>query len=130
MSIIEISSTNCSQFKNLDIVAFSLSHAGAMGEGGGINLLTSNGKLYHSNIVHSIKLEELFTICQPLKECYFSPIYIKVPAGWSSFYMGGGNFLVVKDLYKDVLSGISPCSLYQKWADIIRNYSRVMDVKY
>ena len=115
--LIEITSSNYSEFKNLDVVAFSLAHAGAQGEGGGIYIITNDKKLYHTNIVKSISLNEAFKICPSLKECRFEPWRIVVPSGWTSFYMGGGNFLVVKNGLKKYLEDC--VSLYNEWKDIL-----------
>ena len=54
MNIIEITSQNHQEFKGLDVVAFSLAHAGAQGEGGVSILL-----LLMANCITQILLEAL-----------------------------------------------------------------------
>lgn len=120
MDTIEINSSNYTEFQNLYIIGFSLTHAGGQGEGGCIKIVTSDGKLYHTNICHSIKLEEAFSICPPLKDCHFSIFNTKIPVGWAFFYMGGGNFLVIKEQFKNSLSLLSPNEQYWQWVNILQ----------
>ena len=119
MNIIEITSQNHQEFKGLDVVAFSLAHAGAQGEGGGINIITSDGKLYHTNIVRSIEIGEAFAVLPCLKDCYFHPIHTTVPEGWSHFYMGAGNFIVVREEFKKLFTSLEPFEIYRQWKDIV-----------
>lgn len=122
MEVIEINSSNYKSYHDLNVVAFSLAHAGAQGESGGLKILDFNGILYHSNIVRSIKLEEAFSVCPPLKDCHFHPLNISVPKGWVSFYMGAGNFLVIKDKneFKQSISDLTPNEKYWQWIDILQ----------
>lgn len=115
METIEINSSNFKEFQNLNAIAFSFAHPGAQGEDGSIKIMTSKGVLYHTNIIHSIKLEEVFTVCPALKECQFNLFTAIAPKGWISFYMGGGNFLIVKDEYKEVITKAIPNGLYNCW---------------
>ena len=117
--IIEIDSSNYTKFQNLDVIGFSLAHAGAQGEGGCIKIVDSNGKLYHTNICNSIKLREAFTVCPPLKGCSFKVLGTTVPNGWTYFYMGGGNFLVVKKSFAEHLQKLPPNELYWRWSEAL-----------
>lgn len=119
MEIIDINSSNFESFKNLDIIAFSFANIGALGEKGGIKIVTSNRTLYHTNMVKSIKVQELFLICPILKDCSFYLFNAIVPKGWTPFYMGGGNFLVVKDEYEEIITKAIPDGLYNNWINVI-----------
>lgn len=119
METIEINSLNYKEYQDLNVIGFSLAHAGAQGEGGGIKIVTSDGKLYHTNICHSIKLEEAFDVCPPLRVCHFKVFNSKVPKGWSLIYMGGGNFLVIKEQFRDKLLSLSQNDLYWNWEKVL-----------
>lgn len=113
--MIEITSLNFIKFQNLDIAAFSFAKIGAQGEGGGIKIVDTKGALYHTNFTKIINLEELFTVCPILKGCDFKLFNATVPKGWTSFYMGGGNFLVVKIQYEEIILNTLPKGLYNHW---------------
>lgn len=93
---VEITSDNYKDYAPLDVVAFSLSHAGACGEGGAIYMITSDGVIYYTNIIATIKLEEAFILCPPLSSCHFNPSHSRAAVGWVPIYIGLGNFLVLK----------------------------------
>lgn len=117
MNIIEVNTSNYTQYQNLDIVAFSFANPGAQGEGGGIKFVTSDKRICHTNYVKSISLDEAFQICPPLKDCNFALFDASPPTGWTFFYMGGGNFLVVKDQFKDTIIKTIPEGLYNHWIE-------------
>ena len=58
MNVIEINSENYKDYLHLDIIAFSFAGEGAQGEGGGLWLLTSGGKLYHTKFAYTIRSEQ------------------------------------------------------------------------
>lgn len=58
MNVIEINSENYKDYLHLDIIAFSFAGEGAQGEGGGLCMVTSDGKLYHTNFVYTISWEQ------------------------------------------------------------------------
>lgn len=119
MSTIEITPKNFKEYLGIKIVAFSFAHAGAMGEGGGITILASDGKLYHTNFIKNISLQEAIIICPILEGCHFNPIRSQVPEGWSAIYMGFGNFLIISDIIKEGFlkktEGLEPYELYKCW---------------
>ncbi len=119
MNVIEINSSNFSQYSNLDIIAFSFANIGAQGKSGDIKIVVSDGLVYHTNYANSISLEDAFCLCPPLKECKFSLFGASVPKGWTSFYMGGGNFLVVKDSLTEVITKTIPKGLYDHWIEAL-----------
>ena len=58
MNVIEINSENYKDYLHLDIIAFSFAGEGAQGEGGGLWMVTSDGKLYHTNFAYTISWEQ------------------------------------------------------------------------
>lgn len=119
MNIIEITSSNITDFKTINIIAVQFTKIGGQGEGGSIKIMDSEGSLYHTNIVKTIKLKELFLICPFLEKCELGLFKSTVPEGWYSFYMGGGNFLIVKDQFKDTISKIIPIGIYNNWINTL-----------
>lgn len=117
--IIEITSSNYKDYMNLDIIAFSFAGEGAQGECGGIILVTSDGTVYHTNFIRDIDIEEVFDICPTLKECTSDVFRFYAPKGWSSFYLGGGNFLIVKEEFQDAFASMDPYELYGQWIEIL-----------
>lgn len=119
---IEITKSNIQEFGNLDIVAFSLAYAGAMGEKGGIYIITSDSKLYHTIFLRcGLSSEEVHRLCPVLKNSDFGVFGLKTPDGWSSMYMGGGNFLIMNSaLFKTIEEKqLSPYEIYKQWKQIV-----------
>ena len=61
MNVIEINSENYKDYLHLDIIAFSFAGEGAQGEGGGLWMVTSDGKPYcfalpsrHATAIYSV----------------------------------------------------------------------------
>lgn len=122
---IEIYNSNYREYIPLDIVAFSFAVSGAMGEGGGIYVITEDGNVYHANIVYGdMSIDNVFLICPPLRDCQFSWFGAdKIPDGWSYHDMGAGNHLFVKGniskIVKEMSVGLEPSELYQQWKVIV-----------
>lgn len=117
---VDISKSNYRDYDSLDIVAFSYAVPGAMGEDGGIYIISADGNIYHTNIAYSdMTMEDAFFICPPLKDCHIGLFNAEPPNGWSYFYMGAGNFLFVIDrlseLFKEKNFYWSEISLYNQW---------------
>ena len=121
MNVIEINSENYKDYLHLDIIAFSFAGEGAQGEGGGGGLwmVTSAGKLYHTNFAYTISWEQAILLCPTLQACDCDLFRTTPPEGWQSYYMGGGNFLIVKDTYTEIFSQLDPYDLYGQWKDIL-----------
>lgn len=128
METVEINSTNFKQYQNLDIIAFSFAHPGAQGEAGGIKIMTSDGILYHTNYKRSITLDDAFLVCPPLKECKFELFGGSTPEGWISFYVGGGNFLVVRKQFEDTITGIIPIGVYNNWIEAMHRTTQQKNI--
>lgn len=102
---IKINESNYQDYKNLDIVAFSYAHGGAMGDPGGIEIVGRNGQLYYTNYFFGrnyIKKEHVKDII---------PIYGKMKFGivgcqtndenWVPIDLGFGNYLVIRSEISD-----------------------------
>ena len=124
---IDISKSNYKDYYSLDIVAFSYAVPGAMGEGGGIYIISADGNIYHTNIAYGdMTLEDAFLICPPLRDCHIRIINAEPPKGWSFFYMGAGNFLFVIDrlseLFKETTFYWDDISLYNQWKFLVISF--------
>lgn len=119
MNVIEINSENYKDYLHLDIIAFSFAGEGAQGEGSGLWMMTSDGKLYHTNFAYTISWEQAILLCPTLQACDCDLFRTTPPEGWQSYYMGGGNFLIVKDTYTEIFSQLDPYDLYGQWKDIL-----------
>ena len=132
--IVEISKSNYQDYSSLNIVAFSYALGGAMGEGGGIYIITIDGKLYHTNIARGdMTIDDAIHICPPLADCRFCFNGAEqVPEGWIFFDMGFGNYLFVKEFIskevKTKSANLEKVELFQQWKAIVmevlkmRNY--------
>ena len=58
-------------------------------------------------------------LCPTLQACDCDLFRTTPPEGWQSYYMGGGNFLIVKDTYTEIFSQLDPYDLYGQWKDIL-----------
>ena len=123
--IIEISKSNYNDYCSLNIVAFSYAVGGAMGEGGGLYIITEDGRVFHTNVIRTdMTIDEAILICPPLGDCRFGLFgAAQIPNGWDYHYMGFGNHLFVKDdISKDVNEmsiGLEGHELYQQWKYIV-----------
>lgn len=105
MKIIEIKDSNCQEYISIDIVAFSIAYAGAMGEGGGVYIVDSDGQLYHTNFCYGddhIETEHLDILIPVIKDFQFGVFGSKSNnEEWVSFYTGFGNHLMIKREFYD-----------------------------
>lgn len=128
MDITQITTSNYKNYGSLDIVAFSCASPGAMGDGGAIIVVTTDGSVYYANPYRSdISEEEALEICPPLKECHFGMFGGgDIPKGWQTIYLGCGNHLVISDSiavqFHEIVERESiqeDFFLYRKWMDIV-----------
>ena len=128
MDMTQITSSNYKNYDSLDIVAFSCASPGAMGDGGAIIVVTTDGNIYYANPCKGdISEEEALEICPPMKECRFGMFGGgDIPEGWRSFYLGCGNHLVINDniaaqFHELVEREVNQNGghLYNKWLDIV-----------
>ena len=94
---------NYEQYLPLDIAALSYSFGGACGDGGGVEILTADGKLYYFNrLSGDLDDADIIEIIPFLDNCHFRLVGESddMPIGWKNIYLGLGNNLVVRnDLY-------------------------------
>ena len=126
--MIEMTKSNYKNYDFHDIVAFSCASPGAMGDRGTVVIVTTEGSVYHTNpYFGDMTEEETFQICPLLKECHFGMFGGgDIPEGWHSFYLGGGNHLVVNDVIVLQFLEITEKEvnqkggyLYNKWLEIV-----------
>ena len=109
-----------------DTLFFSLAEGGAMGEPGGINVITSDKKMYHFNYVYGDTDITTIQMAFPtLEKCEFGMFGIdsKVPKGWNYVNLGAGNHLIVADsIYPEFQKRIEkynqPSEVYAHWIPI------------
>ena len=123
---IYINKGNYKEYANLDVVAFSYAHGGAMGVGGEIIVITKDAKIYSMNYVYDMEIEMCDKVCPPLKDCIFGLWDVEeTPNGWKGFRLGAGNFLLLAEpLYhqlKRQMFKLAPHELYGKWIDMVVN---------
>lgn len=127
---IELSNENIDTIKYDDIVAITIAEAGAMGESNGFYVVMKNCELYHTNLgntqISNEKMLETFPLLKTF-DCFCGNI-INLNDEWKYFYMGFGNYLVVRKEYYEIImqyikenlpKDFQRGYLYQKWYDII-----------
>jgi type I restriction enzyme M protein len=132
----EIDKSNFNDFKTLDIVAFSKTAPGAMGDAGAVVIVTADRRVFHTNPdFGNISTDQVYQVCPPLKDCQFMTFGGgKVPQGWSTVYLGMGNYLVVRDsVFETFRRAVeqaqihTPYQLYGAWLDIMLDILSVPD---
>ncbi|MBR3382022.1 MAG: hypothetical protein IKG85_03155 [Clostridia bacterium] len=102
---------------------FQIAEGGAMGEPGGIIILTEDGTVYHANYCFGdLKWETIQHAFPIIEQCRFGMFGIdsEVPNGWNYVNLGMGNHLIVRqdryDKFSPLISDCkSPGEIYQKW---------------
>ena len=102
-----------------------------MGEANAFYAVNRNLEVYYTNMAPSdvdfLKLKEKFTILNDI-ECFVGSISFS-EKGWESFYMGYGNYLIIRDGYykkfnqylKDNLTeNYEHGELYKQWDEILK----------
>lgn len=123
--VINIDEKNYGDYRNLNIVAFSLAFWGAMGSPGEILVVSKEALVYSMNYVYgNMTIEMCFEVCPPLKDCKFGMFDVeKTPKGWKGARLGMGNFLVLAEPIYNHLKGelleIPPHILYGKWLGMV-----------
>ena len=104
---------------------FSFAEGGAMGEMGGVLMVTSDGEVYHANhCFGDISYDDLVAVFPPLGKCSFRMFGegSTTPKGWNDVDLGMGNHLIVHDdvypAFKKKVKGLIPPQIYQKWVKI------------
>ncbi len=109
--MIQIRRNNLESHLNLDIVAFQWATPGACGEPGGVEFITTCGKVYHTNYVYpeyGVSDDDLYRLFPPLKEFQVGIFGGgKYPEEWKDKYLGLGNYLVVHNSLWEAFSKIA-----------------------
>lgn len=126
MGTIELTSKNYRSFLPLEIVAFSYASSGAMGDAGGVVIVTTDCCIYYFNYVwgdiDEKQMEEILPITIPAD-------IDSLPDEWYHMYLGCGNNLFVKQeyaerlrlawqKYEQTLEG-RHSSLYNAWPQLV-----------
>ncbi len=102
MEYVELSKENYKDYLPLDIVAFSFAFPGAMGDKGGVVIITTSGQLFYFNYVcEEFTDVEMDAILPILSQCEL-PIFGEtelVPDGWRHISLGAGNNLLMQNQY-------------------------------
>jgi hypothetical protein len=132
MKFIELSQENYKDYLPLDIAAFSFAFAGAMGDVGGVVIITTDGQLYYFNYVYQeFSKDDVNAILPILSQCDL-PIFgetDRVPEGWRHISLGAGNNLLMQNQYVEsffkmheeyakTVDEIDGC-LYRSWLKIM-----------
>lgn len=115
---------------------FSFAEGGAMGEMGGVLMVTSDGEVYHANhCFGDISYDDLVAVFPLLGKCSFRLFGegSTTPKGWNYVDLGMGNHLIVhEDVYlefKKKIKGLRPSEIYQKWLDLAVSKDKNMKQK-
>lgn len=102
----------------IEIAAFHYSDMGACGHPGMFHIITSDKRMYKMYYFYDRWIKEELDIISPILTNMRN-----LPEGWSSRYMGLGNWLFVNEeiLSKLPIEGIDPRELYQKWTSFVLN---------
>ena len=130
MDVITLTDSNYKEYINQDVVAFSFSGPGSMGQKCTVYIMNKAGDVFHANFAENIKHEHVKEVCPPLKTvecgCFQSRNKDK---NWVPIYLGGGNFLQISSfIYNEFNRIVSQemkieehnyCCLYPIWKDIV-----------
>jgi len=132
MEFIELLKENYKDYLPLDIAAFSFAFAGAMGDAGGVVIITTDGQVYYFNYVEQdFTGVEIDAILPILAQCDL-PIFGEtdsVAEGWRHISLGAGNNLLMQNQYVELffkmheeyektVDEIDGC-LYRSWLKIM-----------
>ncbi len=120
---IELNKSNYKGYLPIKEIAFSYAGGGAQGEPGGINIVDTDGKIFHLNHAFGDLTEnEVYEICPPL---------IKVdqretPEGFHRINMGMGNTLyignsILQQFQEETKDINSPSGYYLRWIKVVLN---------
>ena len=122
-----ITRDNFEEYRDIDIVAFSIADPGACGSPGSKIIVDSTGRIYDMRRYDSHPTDEQFLSMFPVFADYHPVIdeimrVYKSP-GWVERYMGLGNHLFVRDDYFEKFATADRSSsngeLYMSWLDTV-----------
>ena len=121
---IELKLSNYNDYLPINIIAFSYATSGAMGERGGVNIISKEGQLFHFNYVDGdIKENEMYIICPPLKERIENNNIYK--ENWEDINLKMGNNLIlhksIYDKFQEKIKNVNTSSgrLFLLWKKIV-----------
>lgn len=124
-NVIKLSKANYKKYIPIDIAAISLAEPGAMGERGGIIIMSTKNELFHLNYIRDEGTNDVLDlICPILFECEILLFAEKTPPGWFSKYLGFGNHLIVREYlqcqFDEKANKLEDGKiLYNEWINII-----------
>lgn len=95
--VITLTADNYTQHLPLpEIVAIAYTSGGAMGDAGGVDMITSSGATYYFNLKHTDLTDEDITKICPILPDYWEKI--ELPLEWGTeYYLGMGNHLFIHE---------------------------------
>ena len=123
VKFIEIDDNNINDFEEKDIMFFSLSEVGAMGEPNGIEIITkkeNNIRFYHTNI-YNFDVKKLYSKFSTLKtlNCEIFRFVTGVQSGFIHAYTGMGNHLFINESinnkFQEKIKTLQPFEIYSRW---------------
>lgn len=127
-SFIRITCDNFNEFKDINIIAFSIADPGACGCGGRKVMVDAAGKVYFTHLFDDQALtEEQFLHFFPVFKDYHplldKNLRLYRSPGWIEKYMGLGNHLFIKENYLEKFNtadkSTSKGELYMSWLNTI-----------
>ena len=128
---IKLTKDNLFTINNDKVIALFISEPGAMGEPGAFHLVTNDLTHYYNNLDEVDFTKEEFYRVLPVMEsfkCFFGKT--KVKRGWTSYYAGYGNYLIVRSEYKRKINKYLKINfnndykkgeLYKKWFMMLKD---------
>lgn len=102
-----------------NISFFQFAEGGAMGDPGGIIIITDDGSTYHANYCYGgLKWETVKAAFPVINDCHFGLFGYNstVPKGWVYICLGMGNHLIVREDY------------YTKFEPLISEYNSASEI--
>lgn len=126
---IELNSSNYKCYLPIDIIAFSFAEGGAQGDGGALNIVSKEKRVFYLNLIWTdLSEEEVDLVCPILQECHVGPFCINkcIPNDWLYVYMGAGNHLFIHEVLRAKFEEQTkdmkyPCEYYREWLGTVIN---------
>lgn len=129
---IKLNKDNIDKINYDEIIAVTIAEGGAMSEPNAFYAVLNNLERYYVNLGDSDITKEQFFKSFPVMEkfnCLWEEV-LYLDKGWSWFNMGCGNYLLVREKYKDKIYNYIKGNfgddwhhgeLYQKWYEALKN---------
>ena len=129
--VINLSSENVSDIKYDSIIAITIAEGSAMGEPNGVNIVLNDMSHYHFNLGYTdIDIKKFFDdnpVFNSIK-CSIGGI-VEIDKDWKWFYMGFGNYLIVRKEYYEKYSCILKEKIGDKYSsgELYNNWYKILD---